>query len=86
MLTKISLNQYLQMGGDLKKINLSKTFSEYQDKNQMETIISFEDKGDMNKNTNTKLVYFTFANGQTHRYALTWIYTQVELVLHERFI
>ena len=84
MFTKISLYDYLKMGGDLSKINLSKTFSEYQDKNQMETIISFEDRGDMNKDI--KLVYFTFENGVTNRYTLTWIFTQVELVLHERFI
>ena len=84
MFTKISLYQYLKLGGDLSKINLSKTFSEYQDKNQMEKIISFEDRGDVNENV--KLFYFTFENGVTERYALTWIYTQVELVLHERFI
>ena len=85
MFTKISLQQYLKLGGDLSKIDLSKTFSEYQDKNQMEKIISFEDRGDVNEIGN-KLVYFTFDNGVTHRYALTWIFTQVELVLHERFI
>lgn len=86
MFTKISLQQYLKMGGDLSKIDLSKTFSEYQDKNQMEKIISFEDRGDVNEKSNTKLVYFTFENGVTQRYALTWIFTQVEFVLHERFI
>ena len=42
MFTEISLYQYLKLGGDLSKIDLSKTFSEYQDKNQMEKIISFE--------------------------------------------
>jgi len=84
MFTEISLYQYLKLGGDLSKIDLSKTFSEYQDKNQMEKIISFEDRGDVNENV--KLFYFTFENGVTERYALTWIYTQVELVLHERFI
>lgn len=85
MFTKISLHDYLKMGGDLSKIDLSKTFSEYQDKNQMEKIISFEDRGDVNCD-NIKLFYFTFENGVTERYALTWIFTQVELVLHERFI
>lgn len=85
MFTKISLHDYLKMGGDLSKIDLSKTFSEYQDKNQMEKIISFEDRGDVNCD-NIKLFYFTFENSVTERYALTWIFTQVELVLHERFI
>lgn len=85
MFTKISLYQYLKLGGDLSKIDLSKTFSEYQDKNQMEKIISFEDRGDVNCD-NIKLFYFTFENSVTERYALTWIFTQVELVLHERFI
>jgi len=84
MKTKINLEEYLKMGGDLNKINLSKTFSEYQDKNQMETIVSFEDRGDVNGYS--KLMYFTFANGQTHRYAIMWIYTQVELVLDQKFI
>lgn len=84
MFTKISLQQYLKLGGDLSKIDLSKTFSEFQDKNQMEKIISFEDRGDMNNDI--KLVYFTFENGVTHRYALSWILTQVEFILHERFI
>ena len=85
MFTKISLHDYLKMGGDLSKIDLSKTFSEYQDKNQMEKIISFEDRGDVNCD-NIKLFYFTFENSVTERYSLTWIFTQVELVLHERFI
>lgn len=84
METKVNLDQYLKMGGNLNKIDLFKTFSEYSDKNKMESIISFEDKGEMNGST--KLVNFTFKNGKTHRYALTCIYTQVELVLDSRFI
>lgn len=84
MKTKVNLDQYLKMGGDLNKIDLSKTFSEYSDKNQFESIISFEDKGEMNGST--RLIHLNFANGKTHRYALTWIYTQVEIVLDSRFI
>ena len=80
----MNLEMFMRMGGKLDKIDLSKTFSEYFDKNQYEKIISFEDKGDMNGKT--KLLYFTFSNGNTKRYALMWIYTQVEMVLHERFL
>ena len=84
MKTKIYLSQFLEMGGDLNKLDLTKTFSEFSDENQFETIISFEDKGEMNGRI--KLMNFTFSNGNTHQYALTWIYTEVELVLDGRFI
>lgn len=75
---KINLEKYLELGGDLNKIDLSKTFSGYPDINCGLKIVSVEE-GD------NKTVYFTFSNGNKHVYSLCWIYTEVEFVLDERY-
>lgn len=82
---EITLEKYLNMGGDLAKVDWSKAYSDFYDKNQYKKIVSYEDKGEVSASGAT-LFHFTFTNGNTHRYAISWIKLPVELVLSENYI
>ena len=82
---KLNLREYLRFGGKIEKIDWSKAYSEYGDKNRKIPIVSFEDKGETN-GYDEKLWHFTFENGVTNRYALSWITLNVTFVLHESYL
>ena len=82
---KLNLEQYLIFGGRVEKIDWSKSYCTYGDKNNLVEIVSFENRGDTNGN-GAPLWYFTFKNGNTHRYALSWITLSATFVLHERYL
>ena len=86
MRKEITLFDYLRLGGNLEKLNWSDAYCDYGDRNKDAIVVSCEDKGE--KNTfGEPLFYFTFDNGRTHRYALSWIkILGVEFVLSEKYI
>jgi hypothetical protein len=82
---KLTLSEYLRLGGKVEKIDWSKAYSDYGDKNKEIPIVSFKDKGETN-NYGEKLWDFTFKNGNTHRYAISWIILNVNFVLDEFYL
>ena len=80
----ITLEEYLHIGGKIEKINWSDAYCDYGDKNRDAKVVSYEDKGDKNK-YNDRLFYFTFSNGNTQRYAISWIKVKVEFTLSDKY-
>ncbi len=81
----IPLDYYLRdYGGDLRKLNLEKTKTTYHDNNRGEKINSIEFGKDNGEGTQLYLV--TYQNGQSKNYDPMWIETEVEFVLHGRFL
>lgn len=78
----ISLDRYLRLGGKLEKANWEKSYCDYGDHNNGAKVVSYEDKGEKG-GLDTPLFYFTFNNGRTHRYAISWIILVVDFVLSE---
>ena len=81
----ITLAQYLKFGGKLENIDWSTSFCNYGDQNSKQKIVSFEDRGDKNK-FDEPLYWFTFANGNTHKYSLCWISLNVNFVLDSKYL
>lgn len=78
----ITLQEYLHLGGNLEKVDWTKSFCDYSDFNRGAKVVSFENKSEFGGH-GTPLFHFTFDNGRTHRYAITWIRLKVEFVLSE---
>jgi len=82
MIVEITLEQYLKQGGLLKNVDWGKSYCYYGDHNQFAKVVHYEDKGEKG-GYNVPLYHFTFDNGRTHRYAISWIKLKVEFVLSE---
>jgi hypothetical protein len=82
MTTAITLRDFLLKGGNINKINIKETSTNYGDKNNSKPIdkIEFDSK---TENAELYNVYFT--DGTKHRYASMWILTKVEFVLADAF-
>lgn len=81
----IRLTDYIELGGKLEKLNWNLAYSIYSDKNINIPILSCENRGDLNTNKEP-LYYFTFENGNTKRYALSWIYVKVNFILSSEYL
>lgn len=84
MKTEITLEQYLRLGGKLEKVNWSDSYCDYSDNNRGAKVVSYEDKCESGTQ-GTQLFHFTFDNGMTHRYAISWIKIKVDFVLSENY-
>lgn len=82
MTTAITLRDFLLKGGNINKINIKETSTNYGDKNNSKPIdkIEFDSK---TENADLYNVYFT--DGTMRRYASMWILTKVEFVLADTF-
>jgi hypothetical protein len=81
----IGLDFYLKLGGDLNKVDWNTSYCDYGgDNNRGAKVVSYEDKGDKNL-YGEPLVYFTFDNGKTHRYAISWIKIEVDFTLDKKY-
>ena len=85
MKQEITLEKYLELGGKLDKVNWNDAYCDYGDNNRKAKILSYEDKIEKG-GRNTPLFHFTFDNGITHRYAISWIKMKVEFVLSETYL
>lgn len=81
---EIRLDEYLEMGGDINKVEWDRSFSTFKDSNYSHRIVSFEDKGDTNVN-GAKILFFTFENGNTRSYCASWIALKIDVVLHPKY-
>lgn len=81
--TTINLWQYLELGGKLENVDLSKIRTTYYDQNRFEKIVSLDHTGE--NNDNNPLIYATFINGTVKRYAATWFDLDVEMVLNVQY-
>jgi hypothetical protein len=81
---EISLDKYLKLGGDLKKVDWSKSYCDYGGKDYKAKVLYFKDKGEKS-NAGNMLLHFHFDNGTTHRYAIQWIIVTVKLILPETY-
>lgn len=83
----MSLESYLKMGGDIKKVDWSTSRSDYRgDGNFNKRVLSYEDRGDSDRNDGTQFFHFTFEDGIVQRYAICWIDITVELVLANQYL
>ena len=84
MKKEIKLTEYIKEGGKLSNVDWSKAKSSYSDKNRFKKIISCEDKGDKG-GQDIPCFWFEFEDGTEHRYAISWIYLTVDVVLAEPY-
>jgi hypothetical protein len=85
MKIEITLEKYIKLGGKLDKVNWSDSYCDYGDGNRNAKILSYVDIGEIGAK-DTPLFYFTFDNGITHRYAISWIKIKVDFVLSETYL
>jgi len=85
MKQEITLEQYLRLGGKLEKVILSDAYCDYGDHNRNAKVVSYEDKGEKGVH-NEPLFHFTFDNGRTDRYVISWIKVKVDFVLSETYL
>ena len=82
---EIGLHEYLKYGGNIDKINIEKTFTRYDDKNEKKPIerlvfSHFNEKGNCN------IYNVFFKDGTNHNYSETWISTLVSFRLSENHL
>ena len=82
---EIGLNEYLKYGGDIKKIDIEKTFTRYGDKNERKPIDKIE-YSRFNEKGNSYIYKVFFKDGATHEYATNWISTLVSFRLSENHL
>ena len=85
MKTKISITDYLKLGGKPENIDFTNSFLDYYSNfNYKQEVVSYEDRGETNTQGDP-LWYFKFKNGNIERYALNWILIEVEFILDPKF-
>lgn len=85
MIKEITLEDYIKLGGDLNKVDWNKSYCDYSDKNRGAKVVSFIDRGDKGA-SGIPLYYFTFDNGRTNRYAISWIVLKVKFQLDGNYL
>lgn len=90
MKQKISLDEYLRLGGDLSKLDTENTFTDYYDFNKSKPILSVEVGRLVSvsfENPNGVQLYTVkYLDGSSKDYASFWIKTAVEFCLSERYL
>ncbi len=84
MQQKITLTEYLRLGGKLENVDWSKAEATYSDKNYGKEIILCEDRSEGNEYGEI-LLHVTFKNGVVHRYNAMWIIVLIEFNLSQKY-
>lgn len=81
----IGLHEYFKYGGNVDKIDISKTFTRYGDKNEKKPIEKLE-YSHFNEKGNCNIYKVFFKDGTIHNYSETWISTLVSFRLSENHL
>lgn len=81
----ISLEEYFKYGGHVDKIDITKTFTRYGDKNEKQPIEKIE-YSHLNTKSNSDIYKVFFKNGIIHEYSSYWISTLVSFRISESYL
>lgn len=81
----VSLEEYFKYGGHVDKIDITKTFTRYGDKNEKQPIEKIE-YSHLNTKSNSDIYKVFFKNGIVHEYSSYWISTLVSFRLSESYL
>jgi len=77
----ITLEQYINLGGKLNKLDLNKTLTTHDDINYDNLIVAIEEIEDK-----PHMYKVTFINGNVKEYSDFWIETDVNLKLDQKYL